>query len=320
MNLPTVSIIIPCFNSEKTINACLSSLRIQDFESWEAICVDDGSTDRTLFFLERIARQDSRIKFFSQGNLGAALARSKGISLAQGEFITFLDSDDTLERNYLSKMLREFSSDIDIVVTGLNIIYDGKKKVFRQYYKTTLDGISFLKSVLCGKYGWELCGKMYRSDLFKTVLYTPKVSISVGEDALYFFQILTKVNRVTIIESSLYNYYQRSSSISKIHSDKLAIETLRAAIYIERLLKREVFYSQILNEIDAMYLLFYSNATRRTKIGWFNPFVKSVCSEHLSVNALFLIPKIKALYVLFSFILGILFSKLRVIGRGVINE
>lgn len=95
------SIIIPVYNVEKYIHACLESVLDQSYPDWEAICVDDGSTDRSHAILEEFAAKDNRIIIVSQSNAGTAAARNTGLRSAKGEYIFFLDSDDWLESNAL---------------------------------------------------------------------------------------------------------------------------------------------------------------------------------------------------------------------------
>ena len=95
------SIIIPVFNVEKYIQACLDSVLNQSFLDWEAICVNDGSTDASASILEKNAVKDNRIKVISQSNAGTATARNTGLRAAQGDYIFFLDSDDWLEPDSL---------------------------------------------------------------------------------------------------------------------------------------------------------------------------------------------------------------------------
>lgn len=111
MNFPKVSIIIPVFNPGNLLVKCLDSVKNQSMEEIEIICIDDGSTDNSLEILERYGKLDSRFKIFHQENLGAGLARNKGIDYSNGEFILFVDSDDFIEENtcetlyYLAKYL-----------------------------------------------------------------------------------------------------------------------------------------------------------------------------------------------------------------------
>ncbi|ABA20467.1 Glycosyl transferase, family 2 [Trichormus variabilis ATCC 29413] len=90
--MPTISVIIPAYNAERTILATISSVQQQTFSDFELIIINDGSTDRTLELIQNI--QDERLKIFSYENGGLPVARNRGISLASGEFIAFLDADD----------------------------------------------------------------------------------------------------------------------------------------------------------------------------------------------------------------------------------
>ena len=95
------SIIIPVFNVEKYLQVCLNSVLGQTYPDWEAICVNDGSTDGSLAILEENAAKEERIKIIDQPNAGTATARNTGIRSAHGDYIFFLDSDDWLELDTL---------------------------------------------------------------------------------------------------------------------------------------------------------------------------------------------------------------------------
>ena len=95
------SIIIPVYNVEAYLQDCLESVLRQSFPDWEAICVNDGSTDVSLAILEEYAAKDSRFRIFSQVNGGLSSARNAGLKVAKGNYVLFLDSDDWLEKNAL---------------------------------------------------------------------------------------------------------------------------------------------------------------------------------------------------------------------------
>ena len=97
MNDVKVSIIIPVYNPGELLNRCLDSASNQTLKDIEIICIDDGSSDGSLDILNRYAKNDSRFKVLSQPNLGAGIARNKGLEYANGEYIVFLDSDDYIE-------------------------------------------------------------------------------------------------------------------------------------------------------------------------------------------------------------------------------
>lgn len=99
-----VSVIIPVYNTENYLAKCLNSLTKQTLEDIEIICINDGSTDNSLGILNDFAKKDSRIKVLSQKNLKQGAARNNGLKIAQGEFVTFVDSDDWVDSDYLEKL------------------------------------------------------------------------------------------------------------------------------------------------------------------------------------------------------------------------
>ena len=101
-----VSIIIPCYNSGKYISECLNSILAQTYSEWEAICVNDGSTDNTMEFLNQYVMSDNRYKVVSQLNSGVSAARNKALCICRGEYICCVDSDDIVEPNFLSNQVQ----------------------------------------------------------------------------------------------------------------------------------------------------------------------------------------------------------------------
>ena len=114
---PKVSVIIPCYNAEKFIGECLDSVVNQTLTDIEIICVDDGSTDDTNAILNDYAKKDKRITVLRQINSGAGVARNKGLNIATGEYLSFLDCDDVFETEMLDKMYQTAQKeDLDIIV------------------------------------------------------------------------------------------------------------------------------------------------------------------------------------------------------------
>ena len=94
--MPIISVIIPAYNAAGYLERCLGSLRDQTFEDWEAVCVDDGSTDGTGALLDAFAAGDPRIRVIHKANEGVSVARNTGVSQAEGRYLLFVDSDDFL--------------------------------------------------------------------------------------------------------------------------------------------------------------------------------------------------------------------------------
>ncbi|GGZ13831.1 glycosyl transferase [Echinicola pacifica] len=118
-----VSIIIPTFNYGFVINESLDSVLEQTHQNWECIIVDDGSTDNTKEVINKYLKKDGRFNYFYQKNSGVSTARNKGISLATGDFIQFLDGDDLLSREKLCHQIHHFNSNPDIDISYTNNFY-----------------------------------------------------------------------------------------------------------------------------------------------------------------------------------------------------
>ena len=298
-----ITIIIPCYNAKKYIYQCINTIQQQVYENWEAIFVNDGSTDSSLSILQTLSSKDPRIKIYNQENQGAAKARETGITQAKGDFVTFLDVDDTIPPDYLSGLMERFTEDTDIVATGFNIICEGKITKKKILNRATLNRTEYLKKVLTGKYGWELWGKIYRKRLFDYPIQTPE-GIRIGEDAAVFLQLVSHARRVQVIDKPLYNYIQYQKSASHVQSTKYAEETLQAGFFIESVLKKCDFYPEIRKEIDSMFLLLYSNSTRRAHLSLKHPLVNSIYKEHFSIQALLPLPLIKRIYIPIALLFG----------------
>ena len=128
MDSVKVSVIMPCYNIEGYVSECLDSVLSQSLEDIEVLCFDDGSTDGTLAALEACQARDSRVIVVKQGNSGPSVARNKGLAMARGEYVSFVDSDDYLAPGALSKsygLAREY--DADVVHFNADIVFESKE-------------------------------------------------------------------------------------------------------------------------------------------------------------------------------------------------
>ena len=126
---PKVSVIIPVYNVEEYLRECLDSVVNQTLKEIEIICVDDGSTDKSLEILKEYAKKDNRITVISQENLHAGVARNAGLAVAKGEYLSFLDSDDFFELNMLEETYKKAKADdADIIMFNAYLFNDVEKK------------------------------------------------------------------------------------------------------------------------------------------------------------------------------------------------
>ena len=130
-----ISIILPIYNVEKYLSKCLDSLLEQTYDDFELICVNDGSTDNSLNILQNYASKDSRIKIINQKNQGQSMARNNALEKVQGDYISFIDSDDWVEKDFLENLISSAQkNDADVVQSG----YIQCNKIFVRKEKTCI--------------------------------------------------------------------------------------------------------------------------------------------------------------------------------------
>ena len=138
-----VSVIIPVYNSEKLLNQCIDSICNQTLKDIEIICIDDGSTDNSPKILKEYEKKDSRIIALSQKNSGAGVARNKGIDIANGEYIAFVDSDDWIEDNALEKLYNNIKNNDSDMVLFNSIEHKPNKEFRKRIYLKKDDSIDY---------------------------------------------------------------------------------------------------------------------------------------------------------------------------------
>ena len=165
-NNPKISIIIPIFNSEEFITECLNSLIKQTFKNFEVICINDGSIDNSLTILKEFEKKDERIHIFSQNNTGAGIARNVGMEKSKGEYLLFLDSDDTFEDIMLEELYAKIKqNDNEIVIcNSQNFIVKENKKIFYRKNYLISDKILKIKS---------FSSKDIKKDFFNLFIWWP---------------------------------------------------------------------------------------------------------------------------------------------------
>lgn len=217
MNNIKISVIIPVYNSEKYLSACIKSILNQTYPNWELIIVNDGSTDNSAKIINRFISIDKRIKQIYQKNSGPGIARNIGIKEASGDYIVFVDSDDTINKNYFELLSNK---EEDIVYIDCTLV-DENYRIIRKQYLSRYDGISkeqFLRSQITGKINWGGCRKAVKKTLLKK--YDIKYSNDkIGEEAIYSFLVLHYADSFGFIHEPLYNYLDHEGSQSKLLMD-----------------------------------------------------------------------------------------------------
>lgn len=219
LNKTIVSIIIPVYNAQQYIAKCIDSVISQSYINWELILVDDGCTDKSGEICDKYAQKDKRIKVFHKKNGGVSSARNTGISEAVGEWLYFIDSDDFIDFDTLSKSIIKINTEYpDLIVHGLvnDYIYNGKScslpyKTFEDNdYKEIIeftDKYGLLKGPVC---------KLFRQSIVKENKLFFDESICYGEDTKFTFEYLQKCKSIAFVPEHFYHYcFRIEGSLTK---------------------------------------------------------------------------------------------------------
>lgn len=235
-NLPVISVIVPAYNVEKYIRECLVSLVEQTFRDIEIVVVNDGSTDKTAEIIDEFARKDNRIKVITQENQGLSAARNRGIEQARGEYISFVDSDDWVDKDFLEKLYNtiiKYNADISCA-SAIRKRKNSEKYRFlykeEKEYTTLKDKIKICKIPNCC-YVWN---KLYKKSLIENIKFKKGVYF---EDMLWTPSVLKACERLVTVPDTFYYYRVNKSSIVKKYSDKKQNDSYNAHKFIIRFFK-----------------------------------------------------------------------------------
>jgi len=251
-----VSIIIPIYNAEIYLKETLDSVLAQTFANWEAILVNDGSTDNTRKIIDEYAKKNSRFVVVNKQNGGTLLARKTGLENSKGEFIANLDHDDTYHLQFLEKMYAKITeTNADFVWCKCNYY----KTVHYQLCENKEENIKMIAEN-AGFFTWD---KLIKRRIYEKVEF-PHINISTGEDAIQLYQIIYFSKTNVCISDNLYNTRVDSSisvtRTSNVHSnEKKGVNHILcyAALYqiFSKLASRNSFIYDIGVHIGNYYLL-----------------------------------------------------------------
>ncbi|HEM5503857.1 glycosyltransferase family 2 protein [Streptococcus suis] len=223
MNTPLISIIVPVYNVENYLDECIRTVLGQTYSNWELLLINDGSTDSSGTICDDYAKGDERIYIkHIKKSKGVSEARNTGLSLAKGEYITFLDSDDGIREDFLETCLTTaIQHEVDIVI-GHFFIWDENQQTFyyfvEQSQKDTIELIS-AQEALNRQVVWKnfntapfvvAWGKVFKATLFNTIRF-PKGK--VFEDEYTIHKALLKSDSVALINKEFYMYRRHGNSI-----------------------------------------------------------------------------------------------------------
>ncbi len=216
-NRDLISIIIPIYNVENYLEKCLDSVIKQTYDNIEIILIDDGSEDKSKQICDNYVKLDSRIKVIHKNNEGVSKARNIGIDMSKGKFITFVDSDDYIDINYIEVLYElAIKNKSDIVICGVkDEDNDGNIVNISNEIITELNKKEILKELLNEKYFFSVCwAKLYKRDRIGDIRFNENMKIA--EDLEFLYKLLDNINAVYVdTTKKLYHFLIREGSATR---------------------------------------------------------------------------------------------------------
>ena len=231
-----VSVIIPIYNAAQYLHKCLKSVISQTYKNLDIILIDDGSLDDSYDIAKEYQEKDSRIRLFTQTNIGLIATRKRGIELAEGEIVGFVDSDDWIEPIMYERLVQCMEeNECDLVTSGIYRDYaDGSRK---EWYDLYPEGVyvnlesaiypSMLHDFKKNEMGLKctLVNKLYRRQILQDIYGEIDTRVFYGDDALTIYPYCLRCKRIYILNEAYYHYYIRNNSMCRAANEKLAINT-----------------------------------------------------------------------------------------------
>lgn len=208
---PTVSVIVPVYNTSAYLRECLDSILAQTYPHLEILCVDDGSTDSSPEILREYAARDNRIRVVTQPNSGQAAARNAALDIATGDWVAAVDSDDTLEPGIMQAAVDALEEDTDMLQFGVRLLMPDGTYCESRVFRTRFPGKREMTSLLAAHTSSVFCNKLLRRAMIEEHgLRMPQGLLN--EDESFACQYLLHVKHAVFLDQVGYNYRQREDS------------------------------------------------------------------------------------------------------------
>ena len=217
-----ISVVVPVYNASKYLNRCVDSILAQTYTNLEVVLVDDGSTDASAQICDEYAQKDKRIKVVHKENGGVSSARNAGLKVASGEYVAFVDCDDSIDSNMYELLAGIMEKEkVDLVVCD-DYRHENNKIIAKSKHPSGIVGKKIIddRLVLISATDVNICApwnKLYRRALIDFEFDT---NVNWGEDQLFNYKYISKIDKIYYLDKQLYHYYIYSTSLSyKAHRD-----------------------------------------------------------------------------------------------------
>lgn len=230
--MPLISVIIPVYNVEKYLCKCIDSTLAQTYTNIEIMLIDDGSTDNSGKICDEYVLKDARIKVIHQPNAGVSAARNAGLDLAKGEYVCFVDADDTVKEEYIYSLFSPIGNKrCDIAMCGYSIVSYSMESMAGQVKKNIKGNIrKCFGEIYINGGGGPLISpalKIFNKSILERFNIRFDVKINFGEDRLFALQYYKHVDSFCFIRECLYRYFHHGAgSATEIYTKKRALDEI----------------------------------------------------------------------------------------------
>lgn len=218
MELPLVSIIVPIYNAERTLDRCIKSILEQEYRNFEVILVNDGSTDNSLSICRRWSSEDSRVKVFDKPNTGVSETRNIGIANAAGKYLQFVDSDDWISADSTTMMVeRAEQTECDMVIANFYRVVNGcqaqKGNIKTDVVLTKKEFLSIMMNEPANFYYGVMWNKLYRRDIISAHRIYCCTDLNWSEDFLFNLDYIRFAQTIASLSKPVYHYVKTKNSL-----------------------------------------------------------------------------------------------------------
>lgn len=248
MDNPKISVIVPVYNVEQYLPRCIDSILAQTFTDFEALLIDDGSTDKSGKICDEYAKKDNRIRVIRKSNDGVSATRELGVNIANGDYIQFIDSDDWMEKDMLELMINEvINKKADVVSCRFFEVTSQRITSSNTYYTSSDD---FIRDVVRSNWGvvWKI---LVKRDLYiKNDIHFP-VNINAGEDYVVCTKLLLCAQNIVCLNRALY-YYNKCNehSIMSTYNIQKVQDQIEATKLVETFLQEKKIDNKYIQELN----------------------------------------------------------------------
>lgn len=215
-----ISVIVPVYNAQETIEKCINSILLQTYTNLEVIIVNDGSQDKSNEICEKIASTDKRIRYYSKNNTGVSDTRNFGLKESTGDYIAFVDSDDFLNKDMYEVMINEIQ-DYDILICNYALFNKEYQKIEKKSFfnNSSYSSLSEMIKNIDGKdmnrYFNPPWNKLINRNLINKNLIRFDDNLSLGEDLIFNLTVMKESKKIKTINKKLYNYMLTSNGLNQ---------------------------------------------------------------------------------------------------------